>query len=229
MQFCVIGLGRFGTALAVTLTKKGHEVLAIEKDEARAQSLEDKIGQIMIFDSTNEAAMRRVGLSEFDWVVVAMSSDLEASILTTMIVKNAGAKKVCAKAFTDIHANILKKLGVDKVVFPESEMGENLAEILSSTSIFHFIELSEEYSIVEISSPSFFWDKSLQETDARRKYGINIIAVKRKEPFQKDKSGTFDYKENLIISPRFDFMIKEGDILVALGRKDDIAKLGKKR
>jgi len=227
MQFCVIGLGRFGEALALSLANKGHEVLAIDRDEQRVQAIEDKVSQTLILDSTNEKAMNSLGLSEFDWVIVAMSSDLEASILTTMIVKNAGAKRVCAKAATDLHAKILQKLGIDKVVFPEREMGVRLAEILSSPSIFQFLELADDYSIAEVSSPKEFWDKTIKETDARNTYGVNIIAIKRKDPYRDEKTGDVDYRETLIMAPQSSEKILQGDILVVLGKNEDIAKLDK--
>ncbi len=227
MQFCVIGLGRFGEALALSLANKGHEVLAIDIDDQRVQAIEDKVSQTFILDSTNEKAMNSLGLSEFDWVIVAMSSDLEASILTTMIVKNAGAKRVCAKAATDLHAKILQKLGIDKVVFPEREMGVRLAEILSSPSIFQFLELAEDYSIAEVASPKEFWDKTIKETDARNTYGVNIIAIKRKDPYRDEKTGDVDYRETLIMAPQSSVKILEGDILVVLGKNKDIAKLDK--
>lgn len=227
MQFCVIGLGRFGQALATAIAKKGYEVLAIDREEQRVQEIEDKVSQTLILDSTNEKAMKSLGLSDFDWVVIAMSSDLEASILTTMIVKDAGAKRVCAKAASDLHAKILKKLGIDKVVFPEHEMGVRLAEILSSPSIFQFLELAEDYSIAEISSPKEFWDKTIRETDARKKFGINIIGIKRKEPFTDEKTGNIDYKEKLIMAPEPSQKILQGDVLVILGHNKNIEKLDK--
>ncbi|MCD6087603.1 MAG: TrkA family potassium uptake protein [Candidatus Hydrothermae bacterium] len=224
MEFCVIGLGRFGSAIAQTLARKGHEVLAIDRDEGRVQELEDKVSQALVLDATNEKALKSLGLKDFDWVIIAMSQDIEASILSTMLVKEAGAKKVLAKASSDVHAKILKRIGADRVIFPEREMGQKVAESLSSPRIFDYIELSPEYSIVEIVAPSAFQGKTIKQTEARTKYGIHIIAIKRKQPKMEDEKNV-TYKDLILVAPDPNEEILKGDLLVILGKIENIEKV----
>jgi len=227
MQFLVIGLGRFGKAVALTLASKGHEVLAIDKDESRVTEVEDKVSQALVIDSTNEKAMKSLGISDFDYVIVCMSSNMEASILTTMIVKDSGAKKVVAKAGTEVHAKILKRIGVDKVVFPEAEMGQRVAESLSSPKIFDYIELSEDYSIVEIVTPDVFVGKTLAEIDLRKKYGLQVIAIRRKVPHLNEDTGQVGYDTKVLLAPGPDQELLKGDILVVLGETPKIEQFKK--
>jgi len=224
MEFCVIGLGRFGSAIAQTLARKGHEVLAIDRDEGRVQELEDKVSQALVLDATNEKALNSLGLKDFDWVIIAMSQDIEASILSTMLVKEAGAKKVLAKASSDVHAKILKRIGADRVIFPEREMGQKVAESLSSPRIFDYIELSPEYSIVEIVAPTAFQGKTIKQTEARTKYGIHIIAIKRKKPEMEDEKNV-TYRDLILVAPDPNEEILQGDLLVILGKIENIEKV----
>ncbi|HDM90062.1 MAG TPA: TrkA family potassium uptake protein [candidate division WOR-3 bacterium] len=224
MEFCVIGLGRFGSAIAQTLARKGHEVLAIDRDEGRVQELEDKVSQALVLDATNEKALKSLGLKDFDWVIIAMSQDIEASILSTMLVKEAGAKKVLAKASSDVHAKILKRIGADRVIFPEREMGQKVAESLSSPRIFDYIELSPEYSIVEIVAPKSFQGKTIKQTEARTKYGIHIIAIKRKKPEMENESKV-TARDLILVAPDPNEEILQGDLLVILGKIENIEKV----
>ncbi len=226
MEICVIGLGRFGSAIALTLAQKGHEVLVIDKDESKVQALEDKVSQALVLDATNEKALSSLGLKDFDWVIIAMSQDIEASILSTMLVKEAGAKRVLAKASSDVHAKILKRIGADRVVFPEREMGQKVAESLTSPRIFDYIELSPDYSIIEIVAPASFHGKSIKQTEARSKYGIHIIAIKRRIPEMRE-DGTVTYKERILVAPDPDEEILQGDLLVILGKVENIEKVKK--
>jgi len=226
MQFCVIGLGRFGISIALTLSEKGHEVLVIDKNEAKVQEIEEKVSKALVMDATNEKALRTVGMDGFDCVIVAITKDIEASILTTLLVKEVGAKKVISKAGSEVHAKILKRVGADKVVFPEREMGQKVAESLASPKIFDYIELSPVHSIVELIAPEPFEGKTLRETEARSKYGVHIIAIKRKVPEMR-KDGSMSFKEEIIIAPHPDEEILKGDLLVLLGNTKDIEKLKK--
>jgi trk system potassium uptake protein TrkA len=226
MQFCVIGLGIFGTSIALTLSQKGHEILVIDKDESKVASIEEQVSQALVMDATNEKALKGLGLKDFDWVIVAITQDIESSILITMLVKEAGAQRVIAKAGSDLHAKILKRVGADKVVFPERETGQKVAESLASPRIFDYIELSPEYSIVELVAPQAFEGKTIKETEARSKYGIYIIALKRKLPEVKE-DGVMDIKEEIIIAPNPNEEILKGDLLVLLGKLSDIERVKK--
>lgn len=224
MQVCVIGLGTFGTAVALSLAQKGHEVLVIDRDENKVASIEEMVSHALVMDATNEKSLKSLGLKDFDAVIVAITEHIEDSILTTMLVKEEGAKKVIAKAGSELHAKILRKVGADAVVFPERDTAERIARRLTSPTIFDFIELSADYSIVEIVAPDFLVGKTLKETGFRARYGAYVIAIKRKTPEYKE-GNQIDYREEVIIAPSPDEEILKGDLLVLLGKVKDIEKL----
>ncbi len=226
MQFCVIGLGRFGTAVARTLADLGHEVLAVDREEEPVAEVEPYVTQGVVLDATQEKALQNLGLRDFDWVVVAIG-DLESSILITVLLKEMGVPRVLAKALSTIHAKILRKVGADRVVFPERDMGQRVARSLASPMVFDYLELSPGYSIVEIAAPREFSGKTLKDLRIRNRFGVTVIAIRRKMPELKEESSSLDFKEVPIISPTPDEEIHEGDILVVLGKNQDIEKLRK--
>jgi len=221
MQFLVIGIGRFGRAVAEALADDGHEVIAIDEHEEMVASVEEKVSQALIMDATNERALRSLGIPDFDAVIVATSQDVESSILISMLAKELGAKKVVSKTATSLQAKILKKLGVDMVIFPEREMGERLAQILTSPKIFDFIELSPEYSMVDIVAPERFVGKTIRDSDARAQHRIHIIGIKRRVP-DVSESGGVTYREEALIAPSPDEEIRTGDLLIVIGKNEDI-------
>jgi trk system potassium uptake protein TrkA len=225
MQFCVIGLGSFGSAVALTLAKSGHEVMVIDQMSSKVSEIEEQVSQGLVLDSTNEKALSAVGLSEFDWVVIGIGG-VEESILTTLMAKELGAKRVIARAGSHPHAEILRKMGADKVIFPELEMGQRIADSLAAPKIFDYIELSQDYSIMEIASPAAFAGKTIMETEARAKYGVHIIAVKR-NAYKKAEGGESHLEEETLLAPTADFTILEQDTLVLLGRNVDLEKIQK--
>lgn len=226
MQFCILGLGRFGSAVALALAKKGHEVLAVDKDEDRVSAIEDKVSQALVLDITQEKQIEALGMGHFDWVIVSMSQNIEASILGTLLAKELGAKNVLSKASSDIHAKILRKVGADRVIFPEREMGQRVAEYLSSPKIFDYIELSPEYSIIELVAPSNFENKTIRETQARSKFGVHIIAIKRRIA-KVEKEGKLEAEEKVLIAPDPDEEILKGDLLILLGKLENLEKVKK--
>ena len=226
MQFCVLGLGRFGRNLALSLAGKGHEVLAADIDESRVREVDPYVDRALVMDITDEEAIRSLGLEHFDYVIVALSGNTLASILATSLVKEHGARRVIAKAASDLHAKILRRVGADRVIFPEREMGERLAQSLSSPGVFDFLELSEEYSIVELVAPKPLVGKTLRESRVRSAYGVYVIGIRRKQP-ELTPSGDIDYREVFILAPSPDEEIKEGDVLVILGRNTDIERVRK--
>ncbi len=223
MQFCVIGLGRFGATVAVTLAEMGHEVLAIDRDETRVMEIDEQVTHTAVLDATQERALQQLGLDKFDWVIVAMKN-LEDSILVTLLLKGMGVKHVVAKANSEAHATILKKIGADRVVFPEREMGVRLARSLTSPMVFDYLELPGDFSIVEFAAPKAFIGKSLKTLDIRRKHGVNVIAIRRKEP-EVVEGGELSIREHTIVAPGADEEIQDGDILVILGKTQNIEKL----
>ncbi|MBB6672501.1 TrkA family potassium uptake protein [Cohnella nanjingensis] len=210
-QFAVIGLGRFGSSVAKYLAEMGYEVLAIDDDEERVQDVANIVTHAVSADSTDEEAMRALGVRNFDVVVVAIGQDIQASILTTLILKDLGVPKIIVKAQNELHGKVLSKIGADKVVFPERDMGLRVAHHLISPNILEHIELSPDYSIVELKVPSSMVGKNLKQLDIRVKYGCNVLAVKR--------------GSDMNVAPRADEGIDAEDILVIVGRNEQLTKL----
>jgi trk system potassium uptake protein TrkA len=223
-QFAVIGLGRFGTSVAKTLAGKGHQVLAIDKEEHITQSISDEVTQAVCLDATDEKALRSVGIENVDVAIVGTGTNLEASILIALNLKEIGIKEIVCKAVNKNHRKVLEKIGATKVIQPEREMGTRVANSLISTSVIEHIELSSESSIVELIPPKEFIGKSLREINVRAKFGVNVIAIKRKIP-----SATKKEEEEIVnVSPQAEDIIKKGDVLVVLGPNENVEKLKKR-
>lgn len=212
--FGVIGLGRFGLAVATNIEKRGHPVLAIDNDKDVIERVKDKLTHVIQADATDELALEEAGIKNCDTVIIAIGDNKEQSILTTMIVKNMGIRYVVAKAVDELHGKILEKIGADLVVYPEKERGETLAVQLTSTSLIDFIEISPEYNLEEAKVPKEFLGKSLRELDLGNKYKIIVLAIKRGEEF--------------IVAPSSEEVFKPDDIIVFIGRTKDIAKFSEK-
>jgi len=226
MQFLVIGIGRFGKAVAEALADAGHDVVAVDENEEAVLEVEVMVSQALVMDATNERALRTLGVGDFDAVIVATSQNIESSLLITMLAKELGAKKIVAKTSTLLQAKVLKRLGVDLVVYPEKEMGQRVAQILTSPRIFEFIELSPTHSLVEIVAPEIFAGKTIKQTNARADYGVNIIGIKRRVP-EMDENGQVTYREETIIAPSPDEGIGSGDLLIVIAKDENIEALKK--
>lgn len=213
-QFIVLGLGRFGSAVATTLAEMGYEVLGVDTDVERVNDLKNKITEVVQADISDEKVLTELGAKNFDAAIVGVGSNLESSILTTIILKEMGVKYIIAKAQNNFHAKVLEKIGVDKIVFPERDMGIRIARSLITPNIKDYIELEPDYSVIEIEAPSDFEDKTLSELDLRNKYGINVLAIKRDNNFH--------------ISPPAKDVIKKGDFLIVIGETEKITKLANK-
>lgn len=210
-QFVVIGLGRFGTSVAQTLYSLGNDVLAIDSDEDRVQNISDTVTQSIQADATDENSLRSIGVRNFDVAVVTIGSDLQASVMATLLVKELGVGYTIAKANSEIHAKVLYKIGADKVVLPERDIGVRVAHNLVSTNILDYIELSPDFSIAEVMSSEEWYGKNLEDLSIRSNYGINIVAIKK--------------KDGINVSPTAEDIIEEGDILVAIGGTEELNKL----
>lgn len=212
-QFAVIGMGRFGQSVANTLYNQGYEVLAIDNSEKKIEEMAKKVTHTVQADATDEKALNSLGLRNFDVVIIAIGDDdINASIMTTLLVKEQEVQMVVAKANSENHGKILDKVGADRVVFPERDMGVRVAHNLECTNILDYIELTPEYSLAEIEVTENLADKSLKELDLRAKYGINVLAIKNS-------------KDEVNVSPGADMKINEGDILIAVGKEDKIKKI----
>ncbi len=210
-QFIVIGLGRFGQSVAKTLFQMGYDVLAVDEDEDAVQEIADSVTHAVQMDATDEYALRTLGIRNFDIAVVSIGTNIQSSIMVTLNLKEAGIKKVVAKATNDMHAKLLNKIGADRVVLPEMDMGVRVAHNLVSANILDVIELSPDYSIVEITAPNQWFNQEIKDIDARAKYGINIMAIKS--------------EDDINVSPRASDMIRDGDVLVVIGSIEDLSKI----
>lgn len=212
-QFAVIGLGRFGRAVCASLHNLGYEVLGVDSDEKRvAQVLTDQLAAHAVqLDSTEPAALREAGLFEFDTVIVAIGNYLEESVITTMNLKEAGVPHVVAKASSEIHEKLLRKVGADHVVFPEHEMGCSLARSLTKPNILERFELDPDHSIVEAVVPAEFDGKTIAELELRSRYGLNLLAVSQGEKFE--------------INPYPVMRLRKGSVMVVIGSNRCIDRL----
>lgn len=210
-QFAVIGLGRFGSSVAKYLTNMGYEVLAVDDNEERVQEIAQTVTHAVSADSTDEEALKALGIRNFDVVIVAIGQDIQASIMTTLIVKELGVPNVVVKAQNELHGKVLNKIGADKVVYPERDMGLRVAHNLISPNVLEHVELSSEYSIVELKATGEIVGRSLRELHIRARFQCNVLAVKR--------------GEQLNIAPSADQPIGEEDILVIVGKNDHLTKL----
>lgn len=207
-SYAVIGLGRFGLSIASKLFEAGQEVMGIDIDEERIDDGKLTLTHAVMLDSTEEESLKSVGIRNFDYVIVAIGNDMQASILTVLLLKDMGVKKVIAKALNKRHGQVLTKVGADWVIHPERDMGERVAHQLLSPNVLNYIELSRDYNIEEIMIPPGITSKNLRELDLRAKYNLTAIAVVN--------------NENLIISPSPDQILQEGDKLVVLGHRENI-------
>ena len=175
----VLGLGRFGSALAKKLFEKGVEVLAVDRDYTKVQRVADQVTYAAQADMTDEEAMRDLGIKNFDIAVIATGSNIEASIEATLLCKDAGITSVIAKATTVTHERILEKIGADKIIFPELDSGERLARVIAGSNLLEFIEFSKEFSLAEVRVHKAWVGKNLLELDFRNKYNLNVVAFER--------------------------------------------------
>lgn len=217
-QYAVIGLGRFGYSIAKTLAEYNCEVIAIDKDEDRVKKMSDFVTFAVQLEAMDEKSLRSVGLQNVDTAVVSIGEKLEASILVVMILKEMGVKQIIAKAVTRLHGKVLENLGVNKVVYPERDMAIRVAHTLIHPNIIDQLELSPEYSIIELPAPDIFVGKSLTEMKLRSQYGANLIAIKRKVI----EDGV--EKETWNVNPNPTDVIHRGDLLVLVGRNKDLDK-----
>ncbi len=216
-QFGVIGLGRFGSAIAMTLTELGHDVIGVDGDEARVQQLADVITHALQIDATDEKALRAAGIQDVDVAVVSIGENIESSLLVVMQLRELGVETIVAKAVTPLHGRILEKLGVSRVIFPEREMAIRIAHSLVMPNVIDYIELSRDFSIVEVPAPDPFVGRTLKQLELRPRLGLTLIAIKRKG----DAAGGIVTN----IAPAADEIIREGDVLALLGSNERLNQL----
>ncbi|HJB78739.1 MAG TPA: TrkA family potassium uptake protein [Candidatus Nosocomiicoccus stercorigallinarum] len=209
-EFAVIGLGRFGSSIIKELRELNVNVLAIDKDEAIINDYKDMVTEAVIGNTMDENVLKSVGITNFDHVIVAIGENIQASILTTLILKDLGVEKVTVKAQNDYHGRVLEKIGADAVIHPERDIGRLLAHRLVSTHTLDILEISDDHSIVEFKAIDDFTDKTLEQLDFRNEFGVSVLAIKR--------------HEHIIVSPDANTKILEDDILILIASDQDLSK-----
>lgn len=210
-EFIVIGLGRFGTSLAMTLNAYGHDVLTIDFDPKRVQQVSHVLPHVVQLDATDIDALREVGAESFDTGIVCIGTYFEANLLATVSLRKLGVRRVITKARTVTQQDILQRIGADEVILPEHEAGVRLARRMAGINFVDFLELSDDKGVVELVTPQHLVGKSLREAQIRQQYGLAVIAIRR--------------GDDVVISPRAEEIIQENDILVVLGRIANCEKL----
>ncbi|MFC1714932.1 potassium channel family protein [Candidatus Poribacteria bacterium] len=224
MKAAVIGLGRFGISLALSLAERGVEVIAIDKDREAVDAVKDKVSLAVILDSENEEALRAQGVDRVDVAVSSIGEDsFRSNVLTTILLKKMGVKTVISRSFEHIDREILENIGADRVISPEVESGVRLARSLTASSVIDHISLdeNEEHSMAQIEAPRRFWGKKIVDLKTPTRYGVNIVLIKHVAE-ETDKKGETIAKEKVNPVPRADDVINEGDVLWIVGRTEDV-------
>ena len=214
-QYIVVGLGRFGRAIAETLCEAGEEVLGVDIHMDRVEDMRDRITQAVQMDAMDRDALTALGVKDFDMAFVTMGSDIRASGTITLMLKELGVKRVIAKAHDDFHGRMLEKLGADKVLFPERDMGRRIAHNLVSGNIIDYLELSPEYSMVEMHPRREWVGKPLKDLALRSRAGINIIAIKN--------------GESVNPMPQPETVIHDDDMLLVVAREETLTTMDRRR
>ncbi|MDQ1331876.1 MAG: TrkA family potassium uptake protein [Thermodesulfobacteriota bacterium] len=212
-RFAVIGLGKFGFHVAKALFEDGNEVIAIDQDRNRIQEIDPYCTEAIVMDATDKEKLKALGLETMDSVVLSAGSRISNSILVCLYLQEIGVKKILAKALDDDHAKILKKIGATEIIRPEMAMAVRIARGLSTPNILDFIPLAEDYNLLQVDPPRAFIGKTLKDLDLKARYNVFVIAIKELVP------------ENFVLVPPAGFLIKDSDVLILLGKEQDISKI----
>lgn len=209
-EFAVIGLGRFGSSIVQELRELDANVLAIDKDEDVVNEYKDIVTEAVIGNTTDEAVLRSVGITNFDHVIVAIGENIQSSILTTLILKDLGVEKVTVKAQNEYHGRVLEKIGADHVIHPERDIGRLLAHRIVSSHTLDILEISDEHSIVEFKTTKKLNNKSILNLGFREKYDVSILAIKR--------------DDQIIVNPDPVIKLMSDDVLILIGKDTDLSR-----
>lgn len=210
-QFLVAGLGLFGTSVALTLQQMGYEVYALDSEEGLVQDLSTQLNYVVCGDASDRKTLQSLPLEDIDVAVVAIGN-VERNMMCTMLLKELGVKQVVAKAINNLHGAMLNKIGADKVVYAERDMGERVAHNLISAGVMDYIELSGEISVMSLSIPTEFVGKNLIESDLRRRYDVNVVAIKR--------------DGRTMVNPKAQEVFQPGDEIIVLGTHEGVKRMG---
>lgn len=211
MDFAVIGMGRFGSSVVRTLHEMGHHVLAMDRDEEALRRVTDYATHAVQIDATDPEALRAVGITNFDAVIVSIGADVQESILTTLLLKEMGVKKVVSKAVDELQGRVLEKVGADLVVRPERDMAVRVARSLASRNVVDMLELSPSYLVEEVNVGNKLSGRSLGDLDLRTRFGVNVLLIKR--------------DSQILITPTPETQLQAGDVLVVVGEKQGLSRL----
>jgi trk system potassium uptake protein TrkA len=214
-NFAVIGLGSFGHFTARYLSQRGMEVLGIDLDEQQVEYIKPYVQKAVIADATNKDVLDQLGVQDMDAVIVSVGDKIDMSILITLYLKELKVRNIIVKAITEDHGKILHIIGATEVIFPERDVAAKIAEQLANPNVIDTLSLGPDYSIVQLAPPEEFMHKSLRELDIRKKYNVQVLAIKELVP------------ENLIVVPPADYTIKDSDSLLVVGKLADIENLKK--
>ena len=210
-QFLVAGLGLFGTSVAVTLQGLGYDVYALDSDESIVQDLSMQLPYVVCGDASDKKTLQSLPLEDVDVAVVAIGN-VERNMMATMLLKELGIKQVVSKAINSLHGAMLSKIGADKVIFAERDMGERVAHNLISAGVMDYIELSSEISVMSLAIPAEFVGKNLIEADLRRRYDVNVVAIKR--------------DGRTIVNPKAQEVFQPEDEIIVLGTHEGVKRMG---
>lgn len=210
-QVVVIGLGRFGSSLARTLTELGHEVLGLDRDLRKVEDIAESVTQAAQVDATDEDALREMGVRNFDIGVVAIGTDVKSSILVTLLLKRLGVEMVISKAQDELHGEILERVGADRVVYPERETGVRVAHGIAAPNVVDYLEVMPGYGIAKLVAPPAFEGRELGQLDLKARYGLTTLVLQR--------------GEELILNPARSEVVRRGDTLVLAGRDEQLDAL----
>ena len=212
-QYLVFGMGRFGSALCRALSEMGHEVLAVDASEEHIHAISPYVTQALQLDATDEEAVRSLGVRNFDAVVVSIGDSLQNSIMVTLLCKELGARYLLAKATDELHAKVLTKMGADRVVFPERDMGLRVAKSLVSPRVVDLINLTGDYTIADITAPGSWVNRSIADIDIRKNHNVSVLLIHR--------------GSELLMNAPPDTLIQKGDDLLLLGHRSDVERVEK--
>jgi len=212
-RYAVIGLGNFGFHAAKSLYEDGNEVVAIDSDKARAHAIDPHSTEAIVLDATDKEALKALGLENMDGVIVSTGTKISTSILICLYLQEMGVKKILAKALDEDHGKILKRVGATEIIHPERDMALRVSRSLSRPNVLDFIPLAEDYDLVQVGPPKEFVGKTLKDLNLRAKYNVHIIAINEVVP------------ENFVLVPPANFVIKDSDVLIMLGKSEDIKRI----